>query len=273
MNNTLLDSPIGSQDQREATQNPIQEKPGSAILQNQDTSSGLVTETSQKQSTPTPEQLKPKGPNHKLIYIIFGSIILILLAVIGFMAIQSGDTQPEPSPQPNQTLQPTETQTPTPTAASDPTAGWETYTNSEFGYSFKYPSNLMAYEVPPDNSQITLKIPDIELYNTIIVVDARPKVERNIQVDDPLENPVEIADKIFVEKVADITIGGKKAAKFTTTREPGSGTGGPISPEGYLVDIKDNSLSISFTDIYFDNINNYKLPSTDQILSTFQFTE
>ncbi len=37
---------------------------------------------------------------------------------------------------------------PVPSATDDSTANWKTYSNSEFGYSLKYPSNLQIKELP-----------------------------------------------------------------------------------------------------------------------------
>ena len=41
---------------------------------------------------------------------------------------------------------------PSPTPTPDPTANWKTYTNYEYGYSVKYPSDWKVIEAKPSNT-------------------------------------------------------------------------------------------------------------------------
>ena len=51
---------------------------------------------------------------------------------------------PTPTPTPTKTVTPTPTKTATPTP--DETANWKTYTNTKYGFEFKYPATLFVNE-------------------------------------------------------------------------------------------------------------------------------
>jgi hypothetical protein len=75
---------------------------------------------------------------------ILGGVLGILVfagALLG--AYKLGQRQAQPAPQPTPT--PAAVTTPTP----DPTADWQAYTNTEHGYSIKYPLNWNLQEVAP----------------------------------------------------------------------------------------------------------------------------
>lgn len=80
-----------------------------------------------------PNESVIQKPNSFLITLL--SILLLISCLIaGFFAWQTQKLVKELTAY---RLQPTATQTPTPTP--DPTAGWKTYTNEEYKFSFKYP--------------------------------------------------------------------------------------------------------------------------------------
>lgn len=66
-----------------------------------------------------------------LVSLVFGSVV--------FGAYKLGQGQVQPTPQPT----PTPIATPTPA----PTADWKTYTNTEYGYSVRYPNDWQTFEV------------------------------------------------------------------------------------------------------------------------------
>jgi len=94
----------------------------------------------------------------KKILIGLGSFlgVLILTSVV-FGVYKLGQRETPPTPQPTPTP---EVATPTP----DPTADWETYTNTKYGYSIKYPQavavktdetqNLVSFEFPEEGKWV-----------------------------------------------------------------------------------------------------------------------
>lgn len=96
--------------------------------------------------------------NSKQLSIVLGVVVVILLAVVGYMAMRDNsqtDTLSQQNTAPNsnlantnvnttQPLNNTNTQTPantTPTS-TDETAKWKTYTNDTYAYSIKYPNSV-----------------------------------------------------------------------------------------------------------------------------------
>jgi len=86
--------------------------------------------------------LVDKLKTHKF-KILGGVLGIFVLAGAVFGAYKLGTRQVQPSPQPS----PTPAAVATPTA--DPTANWQTYTNTKYGYSIKYPSELESKDVDP----------------------------------------------------------------------------------------------------------------------------
>ena len=77
---------------------------------------------------------KPSYFNKKILSL---SIFIIFLFGLGIF-VKSLKPQPIPSPTPLAVIKPTPT--------SDLTANWKTYTNTKYGYSFKYPSSFFVRE-------------------------------------------------------------------------------------------------------------------------------
>jgi hypothetical protein len=91
--------------------------------------------------------MEPQQTNNaKLIYSI-GGIVLLLLGTVGgyYLGHSRGKTESTVTPtQTTSTVTPTTVST-APTA-TDETATWKTYTNTKYGYSFKYPESNQAPE-------------------------------------------------------------------------------------------------------------------------------
>jgi len=83
----------------------------------------------------------PNNTNQKTLSIILGVVIVVLIGVIIYMVLanKSNQVAQQPSPTPTQLAQ-WSSATPTPTT-SDETANWKTYTDSKYGFEFKYPSD------------------------------------------------------------------------------------------------------------------------------------
>jgi len=87
--------------------------------------------------SPVPEA--PKKSNKKL-FLIVGIIILVLVLVaggIGAYFLMKGQSEVSPTPTPVATI--------VPTASPNPIADWETYTNTKYGFSIRYPLPLEIF--------------------------------------------------------------------------------------------------------------------------------
>lgn len=91
----------------------------------------------------------PKSSGKKVGYVIAAIGLILILAVGGIFAFTqlSSDSDTSPAPQPALSTLPTSAPAAAvPTTAPDPMADWQTYTNSDYGFSFKYPSEYELIE-------------------------------------------------------------------------------------------------------------------------------
>lgn len=103
------------------------------------------------------------GGGHGIAILSMTIFILLSLAAVAFLYYQ------------NQELKgmlagyQTPAASPTPTATDDPTAGWKTYTNSQIGFSFEYPSDWIL----KDGSGVTLT--SYSIYKPLSDGDVEPE--------------------------------------------------------------------------------------------------
>jgi hypothetical protein len=106
--------------------------------------------------------LKESFSHNKTVFIIFIVAFLVLLSGTVYLFFSPATQTPPPLAQlPSPTLLPTATLIPPPTATTtplpatptkppmptptpDPTIGWKTYTNTQYGYTIKYPPDWQA---------------------------------------------------------------------------------------------------------------------------------
>lgn len=141
-------------------------------------------------------------------------------------------------------------QTPTP---KDETANWETYTNTEYGLEFKYPSNLNVLET---NSTISLE----SHYNSELYINV---VSSTLAVESEKVKK-EIASFASAKLISDknITIDGYPAIKIVAYY-PESGVRQNIY---YFSEIKGKVFIVTATPLETKLL-------IDQIVSTFKFTK
>lgn len=84
------------------------------------------------------KETKTKNKNNLLIIIIIAAVIIAVLAGLIIYLIFKNDNQPAPTPSISTTSSPSETAT----ASPEKRVGWETYSNSRFGFSLQVPPNL-----------------------------------------------------------------------------------------------------------------------------------
>jgi hypothetical protein len=98
---------------------------------------------------PAPEQSsEPKTKLSKWLAVVIVTVVLVMVGGAGAYFLNKNST---PKPQPITTtviVKPT----PTPTLILDTTANWKTYTNTKYGFSFKYPASAIIEESPSSNA-------------------------------------------------------------------------------------------------------------------------
>lgn len=209
-----------------------------------------------------------------------GNVLVILLAILAIAGLSAAGyfylqtQQLRQSQQQPAISQTTQSVTPVPTAQFDPTANWKTYTNSKYGYSFKFPDNWYLKEFgdivrvdsqPLQNDQMGMG----PFYSGYIGIG--PKFISSEQFDVQVSDPVGTKkyqgtskDVPYIEKIKDLTIGGKPAAQMTEIipNQPTTQSGG-----WYEIQInKSTVLAIST-----GATDPTKLQVFKQLLSTFKF--
>ena len=88
--------------------------------------------------TPTPPTKKSNN------MLLIGFVFLLLVSLIGSGYLYLQNQKKETSPNVTSLVK-------SPTATPDPTLGWQTYTNSKYGFSLKIPNNFQA---PPETTNL-----------------------------------------------------------------------------------------------------------------------
>lgn len=208
--------------------------------------------------------------------IILVVVIVILLGVVGYFAFvkKSEPIAQQPAPTPTQSKTPI---SPTP-AQKDEIANWKTYNNTQYSFSFKYPTNIFAYNAVDNTSG---QIPDVAGFGYTkpgqydvgnpLPADkmglARILVWNNVSQD--LKSWLKIHEP-NIKSWTDTQIGGVAALvnylKVTTATE-----GIPMTFKTYYFKTGNKIIGImgfSETNQYSDNwIVNF-----DKIIATFKFT-
>jgi hypothetical protein len=153
--------------------------------------------------------------NTALIVVIV--IIVILAGVVGyFMLVKKPVVQQTNTPNPTPVQQTPESPAPTP---QDESANWETYTNTDLGYSIKYPNSWQVDESGLQNSlgkEVIINPPSAEPFTTYISVsiDQRP-LDLIRQVHTSSQAP------IFIEK--EISFANQSAFQFRASNSDSVG--------------------------------------------------
>lgn len=225
--------------------------------------------------------------SYKIPFIVLSAIILITISIL--VGIQIGKSQTklvenQPSSQLNtKSYLPLDTSSPTlipPTPTTDPTANWKTYSNTKYGFEFKYP-NIKPWHIAEKTYQQNI----VEIYN--YDESTGRGSEFNRRIDGPLlklpldfisttETPerylqdkvinvesVVTGEKPVVRNIENISISGKSGVIFDLS----DGTNDKLSR---IVFIQVKGGLISFWPL-LDYQSNIEIVS--QILSTLKFTD
>lgn len=121
----------------------------------------IPTQSILTEQQPNPLPIKPHNPLNWLKLLIGAVIVLLVIAGVGIGNFLLGSNKNTPV----QTACTMEAKlcpdgssvgrsgpkcefSPCPSPTPDPTANWKTYTNTEFGFSFKYPDNYRVEDIP-----------------------------------------------------------------------------------------------------------------------------
>lgn len=177
----------------------------------------------------------------------------------------------------------TATATTSTTTTTDETADWKTYTNSTYGFSFKYPTNW---------SQDIITSTDLKNIKYSLLVFAGPGASKNIERGGPygivntyvydslssfatdsnvtgvslktVLNNISAASDPIITGVSEVKIGNKNG--FVATAGPNTYGGGIYY---YVQDESGRIYKVHF----FTSSESYKTSVKDLVLSTFQFTK
>jgi len=197
-------------------------------------------------------EVTDKKKNRSLIYIIV-TILIVVVGVGIYFVLNSGILTKEETQIEKEQLD-----------ISD----WLEYTNTKYGYFFKYPKSLMIRD-PEDDENVG--VVDRASAYWSYEIDIIPNTD-NISLDQAIENEIdkhlsaswreELKATREDVAVSDITIAGNKAKKYVVQKT------GDYGNAGAVVLISDNILSIS---------GDASLPENnlafDAFLSTFEFTD
>ncbi len=218
-------------------------------------------------------------------------LILIIIAVLigGYLIYQNSQNQSKTIPLPTPQLTSTPTATPESTNSAE-TTNWKTYTNTDYGFSFQYPSSLYLfdcskdfYEVKPLYVHLSDNAKDdcnttYKAFLSSINVSVVKNFDKN--KDYPI---VKLNNR--TEKT--MNIGGKSAIQIIGTYEEVGDQGEKLSSQpirtinSTVISYKENvSIKITYQRISSVKNNDQGFsvkPDTtgifDQILSTFKFTQ
>lgn len=180
----------------------------------------------------------PKKQAYWIIYVVF-LFVGILVGVGGILGYQklSINTQPIPI------------SSLTPEATPDPTAGWETYTNTEYGFSFKYPKTATFEITNATDTEFNMTLSNLTgvKYEELVIFVGKTWADTNASAD----------------SVSNYTVDGLNAYR----EDLPSGQNPPQS----LVYVKNNNYY--YTIQQTKDLSDPEIEGIfNQILSTFKFT-
>jgi hypothetical protein len=139
-----------------------------------------------------------------------------------------------------------------PSATPDPTAGWQTYTNTQFGYSFKYPADWKLTEY---TDGVDVEPPSSDGHNTYFGVSIDSRTWSQVQTE---FNKPGVADQFVVQ---DIVVDGIPAKEYGV--KSGNQTAGSI-----FLTFSNTTYHIS---LFRPAINPTAVKTVNDILSTLKF--
>ncbi len=217
--------------------------------------------------------------------IVIGAIVLLAVGLLSGYFLSNNIQHSSTTTQ--QPTSPTLTQVNNTNPTIDPTADWKTYTNTQYGYSFKYPEGTNVAENVEGNpggtytaaklsylgpTQTASGRTQTELFDGYMVsvtlswVDATTPLEAATKAAASAKDNCPNSSAATISSVSSITIGGQKAATYSEKNCVGDYT---------ISFIKTSGKIFAITETYnggTPEIETAYQKITDQIVSTFQFT-
>lgn len=200
-----------------------------------------------------------------ILIVAISSLALIILTITGYFFWQNQQLKnktPIPTQQPS---------VPQPVKPINETANWKTYSNTKFGYTFKYPPEAVVnncgakfcHEATPTDIETI----EVGKYLNIVAQDTNVGCW-SIRTENEIASCVRGMGKFPSTRWIPATIDGQFAVRVETTLIPSPPANSDINPVGisYHVNIPKGNLQISFSDSIVDR------PIMEQILSTFKFS-
>lgn len=191
------------------------------------------------------------------VFILIGVLALLSVAGGAYYLGQRNDSQPF------RTI--TSKQEATPPLVADEAVNWKIYTNNKYHFNFKYPQNWSYSGF--EESVCLYNTPTNDAGPGYVVCISHMLPDSGVKIEDQVGTKKEIADKVFEEKVADLNIDNKPAAKFIMTVLPGSQT---EARPGILVKVKNGSDLFDINFYFQDHVSE---KTFNEILSTFKFLD
>jgi uncharacterized protein YxeA len=215
------------------------------------------------QETPVQQPISETPPKSGKSKFILIAIAIIVLIVVGagsyYLGQKSKNIQPQISIIKNT---PTPTQAPTPT--SDPTVNWKTYTNPEYNYSFKNPTNWQELSDSTVDKAIFRLNPVDEKVSSgdyWLEVDVLKKWYKGSIESTNMENW--LSEQMNMHKdYENVSVANQKGIKYIQT--PTS-----QSPGNIIYDFVKNGYGYSIAILYIKQNDGIG----EQILSTFKFSQ
>jgi len=188
---------------------------------------------------------------------ILAAIILVVIVVIAGIFILLLNSQKSTSTPPSSI-------SPTSSPITEEVANWKTYTNTKYGYSLKYPSEMRLTE-PGNETYLTLdpsQEKEQDFHHTLIVgISVLPNKER-LSIDELIEKIQASTSAIQIKNKQDVTVGGVKGKKVI-----GSALGSDFTK--IFIPYEDSFVVLTAS-IGIEKYQQY-VQVFDQILSTFKF--
>lgn len=225
-----------------------------------------------------PEQI-PEKP--KINYLITGVVVLVCFILFGFggysLGRQSGQTQNTTAVNNAVLPTPNVTNSPTPqTKPEDTKVDWKTYTNTKYGFSFKYPSawntNVPSFEGKHESNKTLLRVDvtnSLDFKNAALLGNKKDVLSVSISVWDnentkPFESVLAEWDNFFQNPKPNSTSIKEISQIKWTRRELINASDLPIVE---FVTLKGKYLYVAVVSPQDSTLIDF----ADQILSTFMF--
>jgi photosystem II reaction center protein PsbP len=198
-------------------------------------------------------------------------MLISLFVTIGWLVYKNNQLKQEKSlPLSTETISPSPTTIISPSIIPtiDPMENWQTYSNNEDCFSFKYPKEL-TFEMQADLAHLSIWGPtqkkDTGFYDGLSLTFS-PSLTINVPLSDYVDGKIDESKQFgeIIKAKIEITINGINGYTFTTQ--------GMGKFENIYLQAKDKSCTVEITNASVDPTNQGYQEMVNDILSTFEFS-